>query len=63
LEFFLRSRPIRPCTNETELAAQARVSSRFSPLAWLHAAELLSAHVPLAGVSVDANVETLYWLS
>jgi hypothetical protein len=29
----------------------------------LHAAELLSAHAPLAGVSVDANVETFYWLS
>jgi hypothetical protein len=28
-----------------------------------HAAELLSAPVPLAGVSVDANVETFYWLS
>jgi hypothetical protein len=27
------------------------------------AAELLSAHVPLAGVPVDANVETFYWLS
>jgi hypothetical protein len=63
LEFFLQSRPILPCTNETGLAAQARASSRFSPLVSLHAAELLSAHVPLAGVSVDANVETFYWLS
>jgi hypothetical protein len=43
--------------------AQARASSRFSPLASLHAAELLSATVPLAEVSVDANVETFYWLS
>jgi hypothetical protein len=29
----------------------------------LHAAGLLSALVPLAGVSVDANVETFCWLS